>query len=71
MTDYIDKMVAEKRELDEMRDRLHDFLDTKTFAALPWQEQELMDAQLTAMTMYSVVLASRIEAATLREAACH
>lgn len=63
MSTHIDRMIVEKRELDEKRERLGDFKNTDQFCALPWQEQERMNTQAHLMTAYSAVLGARIEAA--------
>lgn len=63
MSNYIDRMITERRELDEKRERLGAFKSTGIFRALPWQEQERMNTQAHLMTAYSAVLGARIDAA--------
>lgn len=54
------RVVEEKAELDNKRNKLGVFKNTEMFASLPWQEQELLNTQAHIMTMYSAVLAERI-----------
>lgn len=54
------RVVDEKRELDERRQKLGEFKSTDVFAKLPWQEQERLNTQAHVMTMYSAVLGERI-----------
>lgn len=56
------RVVDEKRELDEKREKLGVFKNTDFFASLPWQEQERLNTQAHIMTMYSAVLGERIAA---------
>ena len=62
MLDYQQRVVDEKRELDEKREKLGAFKNKDNFAALPWQEQERLNTQAHIMTMYSAVLGERIAA---------
>lgn len=54
------RVINEKRELDEKREKLGEFKNTALFASLPWQEQERLNTQAHIMTMYSAVLSERI-----------
>lgn len=56
------RVVDEKRELDEKREKLGAFKNGNLFATLPWQEQERLNTQAHIMTMYSAVLGERISA---------
>lgn len=56
------RVVDEKRELDEKREKLGAFKHTPVFEKLPWQEQERLNTQAHIMTMYSAVLGERIAA---------
>ncbi|MCB2071194.1 MAG: hypothetical protein KDF67_17045 [Ottowia sp.] len=56
------RVVEEKRELDEKREKLGAFKHTPAFEKLPWQEQERLNTQAHIMTMYSAVLGERIAA---------
>lgn len=56
------RVVDEKKELDEKREKLGAFKNTDFFLKLPWQEQERLNTQGHIMTMYSAVLGERIAA---------
>lgn len=56
------RVVDEKRDLDDKREKLGNFKNTELFASLPWQEQERLNTQAHIMTMYSAVLGERIAA---------
>ncbi|HIC7209393.1 crAss001_48 related protein [Burkholderia stabilis] len=56
------RVVDEKTELDERREKLGQFKHTPVFERLPWQEQERLNTQAHIMTMYSAVLGERIAA---------
>ena len=56
---YQERVVTEKRELDERADRLEQFIKSRT---LPAVEQERMRRQLVIMRKYSEVLGERIAA---------
>ena len=56
------RVVDEKRDLDDKREKLGNFKNTDLFASLPWQEQERLNTQAHIMTMYSEVLGERIAA---------
>ena len=56
------RVVDEKRDLDDKREKLGSFKNTELFASLPWQEQERLNTQAHIMTMYSAVLGERISA---------
>ena len=60
MQPHQQRVVDEKRELDEKRENLGQFKNTDIFASLPWQEQERLNTQAHIMTMYSAVLGERI-----------
>lgn len=59
---YQYRVVVEKQELDERRERLGEFKNTDAFARLPWQEQERLNTQAHLMTALSAVLGARIAA---------
>ena len=61
MEAYIERMIQEKRDLDDKRQRLGEFKNTDGFCRLPWQEQERMNTQAHLMTSYSAILGMRIE----------
>ena len=54
------RVVDEKAELDERREKLGAFKNSNMFHALPWQEQERLNAQAHLMTMLSAILGDRI-----------
>ena len=56
------RVVDEKRDLDDKREKLGSFKNTELFASLLWQEQERLNTQAHIMTMYSAVLGERIAA---------
>jgi len=58
------RVIDEKRELDERKDKLAAFFETTTFAQLDDSEQGRLHAQHAAMVDYSRVLGERIEAFT-------
>lgn len=58
------RVVDEKRELDERKQKLEAFFETPTFAQLDDSEQGRLHAQHAAMVDYSRVLGDRIEAFT-------
>lgn len=63
------RVVEEKRDLDERKDKLEEFFDTATFAQLDDSEQGRLHAQHAAMVDYSRILGDRIEAFTVLAAA--
>ena len=54
------RVVDEKRELDERREKLKAFYSTTLFHGLPDSEQSLLLRQGVAMRAYSDILAERI-----------
>lgn len=62
MQAYQERVVAEKRELDERGDKLDQFILSDRFGTLPTAEQERMKRQLEIMGKYSEVLGERIAA---------
>lgn len=63
------RVVDEKRELDERKQKLAAFFETPTFAQLDDSEQGRLHAQHDAMVDYSRILGDRIEAFTSLSAA--
>lgn len=62
MEAWQERVIAEKRELDEKIARLSEFIASNpTFDALPMQDKGLMNSQLLAMRSYSVALDFRIK----------
>lgn len=62
MEAYQERVVEEKRELDEKLAKLLAFIDTERFAALSVEEQMRMNIQRSIMACYNQVLGQRIEA---------
>ncbi len=62
MTDFQNRVIAEKSELDEKLEKLCSFKRTQIFAGLPVMEQERMNLQSYIMLQYSSVLGARIAA---------
>ena len=60
-TSWENRLIAEGRELAERLDKLRDFMQTTTFAALPLPDRELMAAQERYMTKYLDVLVERVQ----------
>lgn len=61
MEAYQERVVAEKKELDERHSKLKAFLETSVFCALPSQERQLLREQAEVMRQYSDILTRRIE----------
>lgn len=64
MQPHQQRVIDEKAELDEKREKLDAFGRTPMFTGLPQQEKERLTAQAHIMTMYSAVLSDRIAAFT-------
>lgn len=62
MQPHQERVVTEKKELDEKREKLTAFTFTDTFKALPKEEQERLNRQHGIMEQYSNVLGERIAA---------
>ena len=60
MLPHQERVVTEKKELDEKREKLTAFTFTDTFAALPPAEQERLNRKHSIMEQYSNVLGERI-----------
>jgi uncharacterized protein YukE len=60
MKPHQERVVAEKKELDEKLDRLTAFFKGDTFESLSEDEKNRMSRQHRAMTEYSTVLGERI-----------
>lgn len=61
MQTYQERVVIEKKDLDEKRAKLSTFIDSQTFQELAEREQSLLKRQLEVMVAYSNVLAERID----------
>lgn len=62
MLPHQERVIAEKKELDERGDKLDQFILSEKFGTLPAAEQERMKRQLEIMGKYSEVLGERIAA---------
>ena len=62
MQAHQERVVAEKKELNERGDKLEQFILSDRFGTLPAAEQERMKRQLEIMGEYSEVLGERIAA---------
>ena len=60
MQPHQERVIVEKRELDEKMEKLHEFLGTNKFRELPLNERELLRVQFEQMYAYSVTLGMRI-----------
>lgn len=60
MSTFIERLQAEKAELDERVTKLGAFGDTAEFKALPSVMQELLSTQLVGMLIYQDALDQRI-----------
>ena len=62
MEDYQERVISEKRELDERWDKLIAFICSDRIASLPVDEQDRLKRQCKIMGEYSAVLDERISA---------
>lgn len=60
MEPYQQRVVDEKRELDEKLDKLIEFVKTDAFKLINSEEQGRLKRQLAIMEQYSMVLSERI-----------
>lgn len=61
MKPYQERVIQEKAELDIKREKLDRFINSNDFDTLPYVSQSLLVVQADAMTLYSGVLAQRIQ----------
>lgn len=59
-SNWMERVVDERRELQEKTDRLGTFLDSDTFTALDYRGQELLIIQHFLMKQYLEILGERI-----------
>ena len=57
---HLQRVIAEKAQLDDKIGKLSAFLDTDTFKSLPAKQNELLTTQLSCMREYSGLLAERL-----------
>ena len=62
MEAFQQRVIDEKTELDEKREKLGQFIGGDIFNGLPQEEQERLDRQAALMRDYSAVLGERIAA---------
>lgn len=60
MSNYVERMEVELKELEEKVEKLEAFIKTETFEALDEFKQGLLKAQKAAMDIYVSVLKNRI-----------
>lgn len=60
MKPFVERMVAERKELGERHDKLESYLTSAGFEALSHQEQDWLTKQFDAMSTYWEVLNQRI-----------
>lgn len=61
MLPHQQRVVDEKKELDEKLEKLTAFFSTNIFSELPQEEQNRLRRQQFAMTDYSTILGERID----------
>lgn len=61
MKPHQERVVIEKKELDEKLRKLHDFLTGELIQSLPDEDQLLLKQQYKVMKEYSTILSDRIE----------
>lgn len=64
---YQQRVIAEKRDLDDRFERLSDFIDSGHFKSLPESEQLRLNIQIRLMRDYSWILGQRIAAFNRQE----
>jgi hypothetical protein len=62
MKPHQERVVQERKDLDEKIDKLDEFIDGEIFKTLPKDEQDRLVVQSAAMTNYSDILYARINA---------
>ncbi len=62
MEPWQQRVVEEKKELDEKLVKLHDFISGETFKSMDWPQATMLKRQRAIMRDYSAVLAERIKA---------
>lgn len=62
MQPHQERVVAEKKDLDDKRIKLGAFIDGKIYPVLPEAERNRLTQQAIAMTTYSTILGERIAA---------
>jgi crAss001_48 related protein len=62
MQPHQERVVAEKKELDDKREKLGAFIEGAVFDSLPQPERDRLMRQAVVMTTYSDILGERIAA---------
>lgn len=62
MSEFQQRVIEEKRELDEKIQNIDAFLKTELFLSLPYAERLRINNQAWVMSLYSGILGDRIEA---------
>lgn len=62
MSDFRSRLLDEKQQLDERREKLEAFIGTDAYRSIPVAQQTLLNIQAPIMLAYSQVLAERIAA---------
>jgi hypothetical protein len=60
MTDFQERVIAERKELYEKCEKLNAFIPSSIFKSLPVDEQVRLRMQLLVMNQYAAILAERI-----------
>jgi len=60
MTDFQERVIAERKELYEKCEKLNAFIPGSIFKSLPVDEQVRLRMQLLVMNQYAAILAERI-----------
>ncbi len=60
MTDFQERVIAERKELYEKCEKLNAFIPGPIFKSLPVDEQVRLRMQLLVMNQYAAILAERI-----------
>jgi hypothetical protein len=62
MQPHQERVITEKKELDEKREKLGAFIEGKIYQTLSSEERNRLTQQALAMTAYSTILGDRIAA---------
>lgn len=60
MSTYLDRLIQEKKEIDDRLTKLNSFLPTDAFKGLSLVNQDLLSHQAKVMQQYSDILHTRI-----------
>lgn len=62
MAPHQQRVVDEKKDLDDKREKLMSFFSTEVFSGLDQAEKDRLSTQYGVMTVYSAILGQRIKA---------